>query len=273
MQETGNSTLVSRMRPVIRISKGALSFSVVDTATETQVVYEPYAVKSGMSMAANLREAFNESELLMRGYQRAQVMLDAPVLMVPVEEFDESEIDILYNHVFSGHDSQEILYAVLPNLNAVAVFSINKDLKLVLTDHFDDVHFYPLVQPVWSYLHKRSFMGGRRKLYGYFHDKKLEVFCFNHNRFRFTNSYDVSHPHDAIYFLLYIWKLLGYDVEHDEMHLAGDISDEREELLEQLRRYVQKVYAINASAEFNRSPVTGIKGMPFDLITLFIKGR
>ena len=91
MQETGNSTLVSRMRPVIRISKGVLSFSVVDTATETQVVYEPYAVKSGMSMAANLREAFNESELLMRGYQRAQVMLDAPVLMVPVEEFDESE--------------------------------------------------------------------------------------------------------------------------------------------------------------------------------------
>ena len=43
MQETGNSTLVSRMRPVIRISKGVLSFSVVDTATETQVVYEPYA--------------------------------------------------------------------------------------------------------------------------------------------------------------------------------------------------------------------------------------
>ena len=272
MQETGNNALMARARLTVRVSEGTLSFSVVDGAIEKQVIYEPYAVRGGVSMAANLREAFGESELLLRGYQRAQVMIDTPVLMIPVEEFNENEMDILYNHTFSGLESQELLYAVLPNLNAVAVFSVNKDMKLVLTDHFDDVRFYPLVQPVWTYLHKRSFTGSRRKLYGYFHDKKLEVFCFSHNRFKFVNSYAVAHPHDAAYFVLYIWKQLGYDVEHDELHLVGDISDQ-EIVLEELKRYLQKVYVINAAAEFNRSPVTSIKGMPFDLMTLYVKGR
>ena len=33
----------------------------------------PYTVKSGVSMAANLRQAFKESELLQRGYQKVRV--------------------------------------------------------------------------------------------------------------------------------------------------------------------------------------------------------
>jgi len=272
MQETGNNTLVQKTRLVVRISSNTLSFSVADKASETQVAYEPYAVKSGMSMAANLREAFGESELLLRGFQRVQVMMDTPVLMIPVEEFEETEMETLYHHAFTGMESQAVLHTVLPDLNAVAVFSINKDLRLVLTDHFSDVRFAPLVQPVWSYLHRRSYTGGRRKLYSYFHDGALEVFAFSQNRFKFVNRFEAAHPRDAVYYILYVWKQLAYDMKNDELHVAGDIP-EREELLGELRRFLQKAYTINASAEFNRSPITTIKGMPFDLVTLFINGR
>lgn len=272
MQETGNNALVATTRLTVRVSSGTLSFSVLHGTAEKQVVYEPYLVRSGISMAANLREAFGQSELLLRGYQRVQVMTDTPVLMVPIERFDENQLDILYNHAFSNQQSQEIIYTVMPNLNAVAVFSINKDLKLVFTDHFSDVRFHPLMQPVWNYLHNRSFTGNRRKLYAYFHDKKLEIFCFHQNRFKFVNSYEVTYPHDAVYFVLHVWKVLSYDARCDELHLAGNMP-QQETMLEEMRRYVQNTYVINATAEFNHSPVTSIKGMPFDLITLYEKGR
>jgi hypothetical protein len=36
---------------------------------------------------------------------------------------------------------------------------------------------------------------------------------------------------------------------------------------------VKNVYVVNPSADFNRSPITEIKGMPYDLQTLFVKGR
>lgn len=272
MAEIGNNMNPSRARLVFRISHSSLLFSVVDHASETQVVFEPYVIKSGISLAANLREAFAESDLLNRGYQRAQVMIDSNVMIVPVEEFDEQSVEEMYHHTFTGYQKDAVIHAVLPDLNAVAVFSINKDLRLVITDHFSDVRYCPLTQPVWSYLHKRSFIGSYQKMYAYFHDKSLEIFSFRQNRFKFCNTFNVSHPHDSIYFLLYIWKTLALDMEKDELHIMGNVP-EREWLTEGLHRYLQKVYFINPPAEFNRSPISQIKDMPFDLMTLFLKGK
>jgi hypothetical protein len=109
-------------------------------------------------------------------------------------------------------------------------------------------------------------------VYGYFHDRKLDIFSFHQNRFKFCNQFEASRPQDALYFLLYVWKQLMLDSETDEMHLAGTFG-EMPELASELRKYVQKVYVINPSAEFNRAPATKIKDMPFDLMTLITKGR
>ena len=59
---------------------------------------------------------------------------------------------------------------------------------------------------------------------------------------------------------------------HDEMHIVGDIP-EREWLLQELKRFLQKAYIINPAADFQKAPATKIAGMPYDLMTLLIKGR
>lgn len=269
MQATGNNTNGLQARLTIRVSNNALSFSVVDREAEHQVVYEPYTVKSGVSMAANLRQAFKESTLLQRGYNKVRAYIDTPILIIPVEEFHEEDIVGLYQHAFTGHDSDAILYRVQPTLNVVAIFSINKDLKLVIEDNFNDVRFTPILQPVWNYLHQRSFTGVYRKLYAYFHDKKLDIFSFEKNRFKFFNSFKAPHSKDALYFMLYVWKQLGFDQQTDELHLVGDIPD-REWLLYNTKLYIRRTFCLNPSAEFNRAPITEIKGIPFDLLTLYL---
>lgn len=123
------------------------------------MILEPYIFKSGIPLAANLCEAFEESDLLLYGYQRVQIMADPSALMIPIDESDESAIEILYYHTFIGYGDSAVSHAVLPNLDAVAVFSMNKDLKLVITDHLNDARFHPMLQPARSYLHKRSFIG------------------------------------------------------------------------------------------------------------------
>jgi hypothetical protein len=44
-------------------------------------------------------------------------------------------------------------------------------------------------------------------------------------------------------------------------------------LLQELKRFLQNAYLINAKAEFQDAPATKIKGMPYDLITLITRGR
>lgn len=108
MQVTGNNKNWQQARLTIRVSNNTLSFSVVDREAEHQVIYEPYTVKSGVSMAANLRQAFKESDLLQRGYSKVRVYIDTPVLIVPVEEFKEEDLATLYQHAFTKHGSDEI---------------------------------------------------------------------------------------------------------------------------------------------------------------------
>ncbi|MBR6275350.1 MAG: DUF3822 family protein [Prevotella sp.] len=262
-----------RNRIVLRIGQHHLSFSSIDMMTsEAPVTYEPYVIKSGISLAANLREALKGASLQQMGYQMALVMVDAPVLLIPIEVFEVSNMAEMYAHSFPSKEPQVLLYNVQPDLNAVAVYAINKDVKTVLDDNFPDLKMMAAVSPVWKHLHRRSFTGMRNKIYGYFHDGKLDIMAFQQNHFRFYNQFETSHTHDALYFLLYVWNQLMLDVNQDELHLVGEIR-EKELLLEELHQYLQNVYVINPTAEFNRAPATLVKGMPFDLVTLFTKGR
>ncbi|MCR5130536.1 MAG: DUF3822 family protein [Prevotella sp.] len=264
----------------IRVSQQSLAFAVADPHAVNQVIYEPCIVKSGISIAANMREAFKHSELLNRGYDHALLIIDTPTMLVPLKEFDEEKADLLYHHAISGYENCEVLHQVLPHLNAVVLYPINRDLKLVVGDHFSDVRYAHVMEPAWNHMLSRSYTGNRRKLYCYFHDGKVDVFSFDKNRFRFSNAFDASYSRDSVYYILHVWKQLGYDAQTDELYLVydqqqpdtADVRQNREWTLEALRRYLGKAYVINPSAEFNRAPVTLIKGIPFDLMVLFVKG-
>ena len=69
-----------------------------------------------------------------------------------------------------------------------------------------------------------------------------------------------------------MWKQIGLQAERDELHLVGNIPA-CDWLTEELQKYLKRVYTINPAGDFNRSAVTQIEGMPYDLMTLFVKGR
>ncbi|MBQ3632245.1 MAG: DUF3822 family protein [Prevotella sp.] len=255
----------------IRIGRNTLSFAMPD-GEDGEIIYEPYVVKSGMSMAANLREAFKTADLLASPPPRVRVVLDSDVLLVPVDVFSESTMGDMMTHAFPQTAADAVYYNVLPDLNAVAVFAMNRDLRLVVDDHFRDVQLIAAVTPVWRHLHQRSYTGIRHKLFGYFHEQHLDVFSFSQNRFKFSNNFEASHAHDCLYFLLYVWKQLQLQAEYDELHLVGDIP-EPTWILTELKRFVQNAYVINPAADFTSLAAATVKGLPYDLQTLFVRGR
>ena len=87
-------------RITIRVSKGSLAFAMADSRTEAKVAFEPYTAKSGVSMAANLRDAFKTANLLQVPTHRALVLIDAPTLLIPIEEFQEANAETLYTHCY-----------------------------------------------------------------------------------------------------------------------------------------------------------------------------
>jgi len=254
----------------LRIGQGTLSTAVA--TAEGSIVYEPYVVRSGISIAANLREAFRQSDLLLEAPPRVRVLLDTDTLVVPIEQFSEATMATMMHHAFPSTEHDVVCHNVMPDMNSVAVFAVNSDLHMVLDDHFRDVQLIAAAMPVWRYLHQRSYTGTSRKLFAYFHEKRLDVLSFQQNRFKFCNTFDAARPHDALYFMLYVWKQLQLDAEHDELHLVGSIP-QQPWLTTEVKKYLAKVYVVNPQADFSDHPATQTKGMPTDMQLLFIKGR
>lgn len=256
-------------RMTIRVARNSLAFAMPDPMSNTQIAFQQYVTKSGVSLAANLREAFKTVPLLQNPTTRARVLIDSPTLVIPTEEYKEEDIETLYMHSFPDTDGCTVMSNVLPDIDAVALFAVNRDLKLVVEDHYQDISYVYLMRPVWDYLHHRNFIGNRRKLYAYFHDGVLELVSFERNHFVFTNRYEARHMKDAVYFILFVWKQLALDQLGDELFLVGDMP-EKDEMLKLLRSYISVVIVINPSASFNRAPLTQIKGITFDLITNYL---
>lgn len=265
---------IQQRKLIIRIGRNTLSFTMPNLADkERPFLYEPYVVKGGISMAANLREAFKTADLTAIDTRRVQVLIDTPSMLVPIEQFDEEDITTIFNYTFTpSREQRTVRFNVLPSLKAVCLFAVNKDLAGVLQDRFDDLQFIHAMTPVWRHLHQRSFTRHYNKLFGYFHGKQLDIFGFQQNRFKFCNTFEAAHMNDALYFLLHVWKQLCLETEHDEMHLVGDIP-EQTLLLDELRRYLRKAYVINPAADFQQASATKITEMPYDLITLLTKGQ
>ena len=257
-------------RLVIRIGQGSLSFS---TTEDGEVVYEPYVLNSSISMVANWREALRTSPLLGKPAGRTLVMIDSPVLMVPMNEFREETRELLYEHAFAPAGRKlTVMYAVQPDLNCVAVFALQKDLRAAVKEAFPEARFIPAMATVWHHLHQRSYTGRHEKLYAYYHEHRLEVFSFQQNRFRFCNTFAANNPNDILYYVLAAWQQLGLTAEHDELHLAGELP-EREALVERAQEFIKRVFYLHPAGEFNRAPVTQIAGMPYDLMVLFVRGE
>ena len=239
---------------IIRIGRNTLSFTALDVANTVHPIdYRPYVVRGGISMSANLREAFKTGDYVDEDTAKVFIMVDTPSLLVTIEQFDENDMEALFSYSYPpGQEKRVILYNVLPDLKAVCVFAINKNLDTVIKDRFESgYNFVHALTPVWRQLHQRSFTGHRNK---------------------FCNTFDAAHAHDALYYLMYVWKQLRLEPEHDELHILGNIPEE-EWLLQELKRFLHNAYLINATAEFPDSPATGIKGMPYDLITFISRGR
>ena len=60
---------------------------------------------------------------------------------------------------------------------------------------------------------------------------------------------------DRVYYLLYIWKQLGFEQERDELHLTGDLND-KELLLPELRKFIRQVFIMNPATNLDLQAIT-----------------
>jgi hypothetical protein len=271
MQEIGNKTSsMTSNRLLIRVGQNTLSFATSDDEKAKQnITYEPYKIKGGISMSVNLRDAFNESPLLQRKYKKTTIMVDAHTLIIPVEEYSQKEEGTLFRHVYTEFNDSNIHHQIINELNSVIVFAINKDLEMVIRDHYNDINIIPLIVPVWRYIYSCNFIISKLSLFCYFHNDKIDIFCYDKNKFKFANSYESIIYHDSLFYILSVCKQLGFNANEDVLYIMGTI-EEKDKLIESLKKYLHKVYFTNLFERDHYTSITKTNNMPIDMMIQLI---
>ncbi|WP_455673542.1 DUF3822 family protein [Phocaeicola sp.] len=254
----------------IRLSADGFSFSIYNPLGESDFCFVPYPVNASYSMTANIKEMLAATEALKHPYKRINILVDTSRFTpVPFELFEDEQMDALFYHNFPKNNNEIVLCNVLGKSNVVVLFAMDKHAHQLLVEHFPTARFFSTASPLTEYFAQKSRLGNSRKLYAHIRKHLLEVFCYDKGKLLLINSFACKQTSDRVYYLLYIWQQLGYSQERDELQLTGK-PDNKDELLAELRKYLRQVFVINPKAEFNRSEISKIEDIPFDMQTLLL---
>lgn len=260
---------------IIRLGQSSIDFAQT-TADTNDVSHESYHMNQGISPAANLRDALGAGKIINNSSASLIqiVMIDAPVMLVPVDDFNDNDADTLYRHAYPATGTVQsaiVGSSVVPALDVVALFAINKDVHTVVTDHFAQAKFMPAMQPLWTYLNSHSALIPQSNvLHVCFHDGQMTAFSVRNNHVRFCNSFQTSRANDAAYLTLNVWTQMGMDAEHDVVSIIGT-PPEDDQFAEIIRRYVRHVSVRHLADEF--ALPAAAKEMPVDMQALIAHGR
>ena len=224
----------------ITINDNNITFFVANPRSANGVVTETYDINKSISVAANLREAFNSSAIMGKDLSEALIIIDSLIMLVPIEE-KQNDLEALFRHTFQSSNRPVIIATdVIEELNAIAVFSVDKDVNTVINDHFKKIIFTPAGKEVWLEMRKQETLG-TKTLFANFRYDKMEVFCFHHNRFGYFNTFNTVHAQDALYYIMSVWKQLAMDPLHDQLYIIGEPAQE-EWLIQQLQQYIKHAH-------------------------------
>ncbi len=267
MTGTIDFTQSKRYTLSIRLGADGFSFSIYNPLTGNDFYFVPYAVDVSSSMTANLKQMLAETDALKYPYKRINVLYDtARFTPVPLELFEDEQMDSLFYQNFSQEDNEIVLCNILGKSNVVILFAMDKYVHQLLSGHFPLARFYSTISPLTEYFARKSRLGNNRKLYAHIREEALEVFCYDNGKLLLVNSFRCRQDADRLYYLLNSWYQLGFNREKDELQMVYSVGNEAE-LLNELRNYLRLVSVINPKAEFSFE-ANRTEGIPFDMQTL-----
>ncbi len=255
----------------VRLSTDGFSFSVYDPQKKVYRLFRQVPVNSQRSMAANVKGFLADTPELGFHYGQTNILFHTlRYTTVPLELFEDEQMEIFFYQNLPERDNEIILCNVLGKSNVTILFAIDKLTHLFLSEHFPHARFFSTASPLVEYFTRLGKQANTPRVYACLHPADTEIFCMDRETLRLANTYATGNNDDRAYYLLNIWKQLGYDPEHDELHLTGLPEDERNKLVAFLRQFIRKIFVINPRTEYNTASVYPIEAIPFDIQSLLI---
>lgn len=235
----------------IRLSTDGFSFSIYNPIHEDSSCIIEKEIDTSLSLTANLKAVFLESDFLSHSYKRVNIMMATKrFTIVPLELFEEEQAEFLFSHNHPKRENEVVTYNILKKNNIVVIFGVDKSAYSFLNEQYPEAHFYSQSTPLIEYFSIKSRLGNSKKMYAAISKNVIDIYCFERGHLLLANSFECTHTEDRIYYLLYAWKQLELNQERDELHLTGTLP-EKESLLNELKKFILQVFIMNPASNID----------------------
>ena len=226
----------------IRINTDGFSFSIFNPSAENPYIFFDLPIDTKLPLIANFKNLVAHNPFLSQLYKRVNIIIaNTRTVVHPAAYFEEEQKELLYE--FSqktSHPNIYIDYNLLEHKKIVVIFGVNKTLYHFLSEHFNQPRFFAQDTPLLAYFAQKSKEGTSKKLFVHLENKNLHVFSFNKGKLQLTNTFKAEEVGNQIYYILYIWKQMGYSQKEDQLILSGQVTD-KDTLVELIRKYILAV--------------------------------
>ncbi len=235
----------------IRLCTDGFSFSIYNPIQDLHSSLLEKKIDSSLSLTANLKAVFRESEFLSYTYKRVNILMASKrFTLLPLEFFEEEQAETFFYHNHIKRENERICTNILRKNNVAVVFGIDKSTWQFLNECYPDARFYSQASALIEYFSAKSKLGNSKKMYVAMRNREMDVYCYERGRLLLANSFECKQTADRIYYLLYIWKQQNFDQERDELHLTGTLID-KETLIQELRKFVLQVFIMNTETNID----------------------
>lgn len=271
----------------IRLSSDGLSFCIYAPATAEPLTYKERPLKPTISLAANIKDALQHEPLLQEDYQRVNILVSTPQFTVlPARDFNRDQVDSLYRFVFPDDTQSHVSYNLLRRAGIAILFGLDRHAHQLLLGDYPRARFYAAASTLTEHFSTLATAPGavQHTLFAYLHEgaiargvgqqaQELTLYAFEQGRTLLINSYAVHGLGDCQYYLLGVWRGLGFDQVNDALCIIDDNPTNAPNLLaDKLRYFLHRVRLLDKLTEFGATLTRGDQHIPYDLQSMLVCG-
>lgn len=224
-----------------------------------------WKVRPEITLTANLQEAVAALPLLQAPISRTRVLVETPVCVVPLTDFQEEDSEAIYRYCFSPQEPGCVFYDTVPGCGHALLFALSQQMKHEICDFFPEVVYLSSATPLIRHFACKS--EGMRRIFVSTENEKMFLAALDENKLLSACFYDIHAPLDAVYYIAYTARTFGLDLKEIPIFVSGR-PERRDKICEVLSPYARNAVAVKPAAEFNRHPAAMDENTPYDLIAL-----
>jgi len=251
----------------IRIAENSFMFSIVEPGNEKSYCFRETTFSSKSDILEDIKRIIFDLNFLTQEFKQTNVIFVTEEYdLIPASYFEVKNQKKMHDFIHTNK-SEHLLSGLLDKQDIIVSYNVKQEIFEFLSRNLWSPHFFHHSHLMINWLgNKGGLTNLYPKMYTYFHDGMMDLFCFSGGKLTLSLTYKDESAKNLLYFILKVWENSGFDQMTDYLFVIGQ---SEKLLIKRLEEYIKNIEYISIPSEAYLWS-EDVQKAPIDLLTLVL---